>query len=252
MKSVKTLIAATAVLCAAGFVHAQQTEADKSSDSKSESTVEQEYMQNMDDILISELALSDDYENKQTALAFLQSSIEDGHISPDMMAALTNLSGEGISTKSTTKGRVMNNYPDVRRKACELLGKVKTEEAKKALVNITLTDNEPTVIAAAVHSLGDIGINNKDEVVKAIAWAQKKNYALNPNSSLALEVLVAYEKLVDSVENKSDMIQSITAIAGNGKYNTAVRAKARDMIQKMQGSARSNNSNSSSNENEKK
>ena len=100
----------------------------------------------------------------------------------------------------------MNNYPDIRRRACLALGKVKTEESKNYLVKVTLAENEPMVIAAAVNSLGEIGINGNDEVVDAIAYANRRNQILNPTSSLAFEVIEAYEKLAENTNNKKIVI----------------------------------------------
>ena len=90
------------------------------------------------------------------------------------------------------------------------------------------------VLAAAIRGLGEIGINEGDEVIEAINWAQKRNAALNPTSSMAHEVLVAYEKLADTVENKQPMLEQIAKIAGNNRYNKAVRNKAKALLKKFQ------------------
>ena len=195
-------------------------------DTKSETTVEDEYLSNIEDTIITELAASPDYDNKLYALAYLEEAINSGRASKDMINALDGLAGEGIKTISKTNNRTMNNFPDVRRKACELLGEIPSEESKNTLVSIALNDNEPTVLSAAIRSLGQIQINDGDEVSNAIAWAQKRNAALNPTSALAFEVIVAYEKLSDSVADKKAMIQSVTEIANNYRYNQQVRMKA--------------------------
>ena len=89
--------------------------------------------------------------------------MNEGRTSPDMVSSLRSLAGEGVTTKARTNGRLMNNYPDIRKKACELLGQVGTEDAKNTLVQIIADDQEPMVVAAAVHSLGDIGLNENDD-----------------------------------------------------------------------------------------
>ena len=151
-----------------------------------------------------------------------------------MMKALDSLAGEGITSQARTNGRLVNNFPDIRAKACDILANVKTEESKDTLVKIALADNEPMVITAAIRSLGEIGINGNDEVTETIAWAQKKNSVLNPTSSLALEVVVAYEKLADTVENKAPMIQALGQIATNYRYVTPVRTRALELLKKLQ------------------
>ena len=95
------------------------------------------------------------------------------------------------------------------------------------------------VITAAIRALGDIGINDNDEVSETIAWAQKKNAVLNPTSSLALEVLIAYEKIADSVQNKGPMIQAVGQIATNYRYVTPVRTRAHELLKTLQGASSS-------------
>jgi len=227
------------ILCASLSAQTQTVTKKSDSSAKTETNVENEYISNVEDVIITELANSDDYDNKIVALQYLKSAVDSGRDSPDITGALDQLASEGVTTQSRTNGRVMNNYPDIRAQACDILAKVQTEDSKNTLVNIALHDNEPMVISAAVRALGDVGINNKDEVVKTIAWAQKKNAVLNPTSSLAFEVLVAYDKLADTVEDKNEMIQSVTAIAANPHYVSPVRAKALDLLKKIQKSARS-------------
>lgn len=211
--------------------------------SAEETSAEQEYMSTVEDVVITELANSDERDNKLVALQYLENAVEEGNVSPDMMVALDHLAGEGINTQSRQGGRLVNNYPDIRAKACDLLGKVPSEKSKNTLKNIALADNEPMVITAAVRSLGDIGMNDNDDVVNTIAWANKKNAVLNPTSSLALEVLIAYEKIADKVEDKSAMIQSVGQIATNYHYVKPVRDRALALLKTLQGSGSNSNKN---------
>ena len=169
-------------------------------------------------------------------MQFLEAAVENGNTNEDIMKALNQLAGEGISTQSRTNGRLMNNFPDIRRRACLALGKVKTEEAKNYLVSVTLAENEPMVISAAVNSLGEIGLNGNDEVVDAIAFANKRNQILNPTSSLASEVIDCYAKLAESTENKKIITDSLTRIAADYHYVTPVRNKALKLLKQMSNS----------------
>ena len=186
MKSAKLFVLLCVGLLFTSFAFSQQA--------VEETTVEQEYLSSVEDVIIRELADTDDRENKLVSLQYIEAAVDGGRTSPDIIYALESLAGEGISTQSRTNGRLMNNFPDVRAKACELLGEVKTEESKTILVKTALADNEPWVVTEAVRSLGNIGINEGDEVVSTIIWVQKKFATLNPSSSLALEILFAYEK----------------------------------------------------------
>lgn len=228
MKSAKFLLLLCVGLLFASFALAQQQE----------TTVEQEYLSSVEDVIIRELADTDDRDNKLVSLQYIESAISGGRTSPDIMNVLESLAGEGVSTQSRTNGRLMNNFPDVRAKSCDLLGEVKTEEAKTILVKTALADNEPMVVTAAVRSLGNIGINEQDEVVATIIWVQKKYATLNPTSSLALEILFAYEKLADTVEDKTPMIESISAIASNHSLNHTVRRQALDLLRQLTGASK--------------
>lgn len=236
-----------AVVCLSLFAGAAfaQSQTVKSQNSKSERTVEDEYLSDVEDIIITELAASEDYDNKLVALQYLENAVNEGRSSPGMVAALDSLAGEGIKSQSRTNGRIMNNFPDVRAKACDILAEIPTEESKNTLLAVVADDNEPMVVASAVRSLGLIGLNDdKDDVVATINFISHKFNALNPTSSLALEVLNAYEKLAPQVTDKGPMIQSIAEIAANGRYVLPVRQKALGMLRSFQTIA--GNSNGSS------
>lgn len=200
MKSLKKAACIACMTTLAWGAFAQQN-------TRSEESADSAYLSSIEDLVITELAASEELDNKLVALTYLESAIEDGRTSPDMMAALDQLAGEGITSQSRTNGRVVNNFPQVRAAACDLLAKVPTEESKTTLKKIALADNEPMVITAAVRALGEIGLNDNDDAVETIAWVSQRNLYVNPTSSLALEVVIAYEKLADKVENKTAMLQ---------------------------------------------
>ncbi len=247
MKLTKVIIASITLLVSGSFVFAQQQSVKKGSNSnkETETSVENEYLNDVDGDIIMSLANSDELDNKLVALQYLQNAIEDGNTSDTVIQALDQLAGEGLTTQSRTKGRVINNFPEIRRQACLLLAKVPTEHSKNTLVSIALADNEPMVMAAAVQSLGVIGINDNDEVVDAIAFANRKNQVLNPTSSLALEVLNAFEALADNTENKKTMIDAIARISTDYHYVTPVRQKAYKLLKQLSNNANQNQSKSS-------
>lgn len=245
MKLSRKVFVASAMMIAGSFVFAQTQQVQKKSDSEKETSVESEYLNDVDGDIIMTLAESDEYDNKLVALQYLQSALEDGNTSDAVIQALDKLAGEGLTTQSRTNGRLTNNYPEIRREACKLMAKVPTEHSKNTLISIAVADNEPMVIAAAVKSLGEIGINQNDETVEAIAFANRRNQVLNPTSSLALEVLNAFEMLNDSTENKKTMIDAVARISTDYHYVTPVRQKAYKLLKSLSSSADSKKSNSS-------
>ena len=238
----KVVVAAVATLVVANLA------AQDSGNKRTETSADTDYLSSVEDIVIKELAGSDDRDNKLVALQYLEAAVDEGRVTPDMMVALDQLAGEGVNTQSRTSGRLMNNFPDIRAKSCDLLAKVATEESKSILVKIALGDNEPMVITAAVRSLGEIGLNDDDDVVNTIAWISKKNAVVNPTSSLALEIVKAYEKLYDKAEDKRDMLQALTQIATNYNFVTPVRTRALALIKTIQSSGSNNSSDKNNND----
>jgi len=196
-------------------------------------TVEEAYLNSMEGVILKEMISSEGRDAKLVALQVIEEAIEGGRVSPELQKALDSLATVGLATVVRENGRVANNYPDVRMRACRLLGKVKNEQAKDTLMKVMYTDNEPSVIMEAVKSLGELGYNNNDEVVEMINFINRKFDIVNPTSSLALEVLNAYEKIAPSVKNKQGMIDSIMRIANNYSYITPVRNKALEVLRSI-------------------
>jgi len=226
MKLVKSIACGAGLLLLAGAVFAQNR--------GSETSVEELYLSNVQDVIITELAHSQDYDNKLVALQYLEESVKDGTVTEEQRAAMQSLAGEGVTTKARTNGRLVNNFPDIRAKACDLLGKVPSKESKDTLLTITTEDAEPMVVSAAVRSLGEIGMNDNDEVLAAIEFIQHKYAALNPTSSLAYDILSAYEKLAPTAVDRNALIQSISEIAANYRFATPVRLKALSLLRDLQ------------------
>ena len=248
MKLSKKVLLASALFIVTSFAFAQTSQVQKknsSDNTEKETSVESEYLNDVDGDIIMTLAESDEYDNKLVALQYLQSALEDGNTSDAVVQALDRLAGEGLTTQSRTNGRLNNNFPEIRREACKLMAKIPTEHSKNTLVSIAVADNEPMVIAAAVKSLGEIGINENDEAVDAIAFANRRNQVLNPTSSLALEVLNAFEMLADSTENKKTMIDAVARISTDYHYVTPVRQKAYKLLKTLSSSADSKKSDNS-------
>jgi len=246
MKLSKKVLISVALLTVTGFSFAQTSQVQKKDNSNSaetETSVESEYLNDVDGDIIMTLAESDEYDNKLVALQYLQSALEDGNTSDAVIQALDRLAGEGLTSQTRTKGRLSNNFPEIRREACKLMAKVPTEHSKNVLISIAVADNEPMVIAAAVKSLGQIGINENDEAVDAIAFANRRNQVLNPTSSLALEVLNAFEMLADSTENKKTLIDAVARISTDYHYVTPVRQKAYKLLKTLSSSNDSKKSN---------
>ncbi len=227
----------TAACLFAGFLATAQEQNKEQQKSDTIMTVEEAYLSSVEGVIINELAQADGRDSKQVALQYIENAINSGRKGEDVQAALDQLASEGINSVIRESGRTMNNFPDIRMKACELLGKMGTVQAKDTLIAVMYSDNEPSVIAAAVKSLGELGYNDNDEVVEMINWITRKFDIILPTSSLALEVLNTYEKIAPTVKNRSGMVESIIRIASNYNYVTPVRNRAYEVLKKVSGNA---------------
>lgn len=200
-------------------------------------TVEESYLQeSLETMIIREQAYADSKDMKLVALQYIRQAVEEGRMNPEISRALEYLASETtlIQIRSGGVGRIINDYPDVRREACLLLGGFKTVEAKDTLLKVALSDDEPMVIAAAIRSLGKIGMNENDDVTQAIAFIVNRFDILMPDNSLAFESLVALEFLADASGGLKDpaAIRAILRIA-DGNYITPVKQKAKQLLDKL-------------------
>jgi hypothetical protein len=240
--SIKPLTALVALSVLAGWALQAEEPKQATDTQKKESimTVEEAYLNSVEGVIITELVATDGRDSKQVALQYIEDALDAGRSSKDIQVALNSLAVEGIGSVSRENGRTINNFPDIRMKACELLGRMGTTEAKDTLITVMYSDNEPSVIKEAVKSLGTLGYNDNDEVVDMINWITRKFDIILPTSSLALEVLNTYEKLAPNVKNKSGMIESIVRIANNYNYVTPVRNRAIEVLKKVRDGSNNN------------
>ena len=242
MKLTKKLFAVALLMSAAAMTFAQSQSVQKKSSSSNESYVENEYLDDIDTEIIIGMAEADDYESKFLALQYIQEAIEDGNTSAGVIEALDKLAGEGILSESRTNGRKINNFPDIRRDACILMAQVPSEHTKNQLIKIMVAENEPMVTAAAVQSLSKINPENADEAIEAICFVHKKNMYLNPTSSLAFEVIDAFERLAPNASNHKAMTSTLTLIASNYRYPTSIRNRAQRLLKKLSNAGSSSSS----------
>lgn len=196
-------------------------------------TVEKAYLNSIEGVMITEMVSAEGRDSKLVALQYIEDALNKGRQSEEIQTALATLATTGLSSVVREDGRVINNYPDIRRRSCELLGQLKTDKAKDVLITVMYTDNEPSVITAAVKSLGEIGKNDNDEVFNMINWIARKFDTVNPTSSLALEILTTFEKMSGSITNKKEMFETVMRIANNYSYVTPVRTKAYEVMRNI-------------------
>jgi HEAT repeat protein len=205
------------------------------SGSSNEMSVEASYLQDtMEVMIIRETARSDTREQKLIALEYIGEAIGRGNTNDEIRETLEFLSREGRRIIVRENGRIVNNFPDVRRQAARYLGQIGTEEAVKSLIEICQFENEPMVLQEAIKSLGDIGINNNNDTVSNIVWVVRRFDNLNPDNLLALATIDALEKIArkNGGLNYPDAVQLLVRIS-EGNYIRPVQERARQLIAEL-------------------
>ncbi|MDR2258069.1 MAG: HEAT repeat domain-containing protein, partial [Treponema sp.] len=202
------------------------------SNTNREMSVEESYLQESVELMvIRETSRADSRDQKLVALEYIGDAINRGNTGEEVRSALEYLSMEGVMNKARENGRLVNNFPDVRRKAAEYLGDLGTPEAKNTLLKIVVADPEPMVLQEAVKSLAKIGLNDNEETVNAIAWIVTRFDVLNPDNLLALSAVDAFEKIAEKNGGIKDpnAIRVLIRIA-EGPYIKPVQERAKQVI----------------------
>jgi hypothetical protein len=200
-----------------------------------EMSVEESYLQeSVENMIIREQSRADSREMKMVALAYIGDAIGRGNTSNEVRQALEYLGLEGVLNRGRENGRLVNNFPDVRREAVKYLGQMGTAEAKETLLKIVYYDNEPMVLQEAVKSLADIGNDDGGKTISTITWILQKFDNTNPDNLLALSAIDALEKLgaIGGGLKDTNAIQMLIRIA-EGPYIKPVQQRAKQVIMNL-------------------
>jgi hypothetical protein len=223
--TVLTTFVGIAGLVAATFLGAQGRDR--------EPTVEELYLRDIEYQVRREQAYSDDRELKMLVLDELEEMIENGSVDdPDKVQPILEFLGmEGTARRVKESNRLINYFPDVRRRAANLLGRLGGGKAKNSLITMLIVDDEPMVKAEAAYALGVIGLNESNETIRAILYTLEQEDPTMPDNNLAYAVCLAIEKIAeknngfDEPGDSADAARALVRIA-QGNYIQTVRRKA--------------------------
>lgn len=216
-----------------GAVWSQQKELTK------ELTVEELYLRQIEFQILKEKAFSGDREMKDLVLDDIEEMVEENSVDEEnieIQFILEYLGMEGTTNTVLEGRRLINNFPEIRRRAAELLGKIGGEHATDALMTMVLRDDETMVKAEAAYALGEIGVNVKNEVVQALVHSLDQQNFTNPDNNFAYAVVLA----IDKIAKKNNGIDDPNAFrilvqVAQGGYVRTVRAKALQVLDSLRG-----------------
>jgi HEAT repeat protein len=202
-----------------------------------ELTIEELFLQSVEFQVLREKAFSEDYDVKMSALNELEKKITSGAVgdsATQLEFILEYLALEGSLRVVREAGRQVNNFPEVRRKAVQLLGKLGGRDAMRALITVLLGDREPTVKSEAVYGLGVIGLNENNDAVQAIAFALSREDPAMPDNNFGFAIALAIEKINQKTGGIKDpaAYQTLVRLA-QGNYIKSVKTKALQVLDEM-------------------
>jgi len=200
-----------------------------------ELTPEESYLQSSIEIMIiRETARSYTREQKFIALEYIGEALARGNTNDEIRQTLEFLSREGRASTARENGRIVNNFPDVRRQSAKYLGQIGTEEARKNLIEIIQFENEESVLQEVIKSLGDIGANPNNETVIHISWVMNRYNTLKPDNLMALATIDAFEKIArkNGGINSPEAIRTLILIS-EGLYVTPVKERAKQLLAEL-------------------
>ncbi|MDR2953283.1 MAG: HEAT repeat domain-containing protein [Treponema sp.] len=204
------------------------------SNSGRELSVEESYLQEaIENMIIREMSRADNLDQKLVALEYIGEAIKHGNTSDDVLQALEYLSMEGQRTIARENGRIMNNFPSVRRQTAKYLGQIGTQEASDALVMMLHTDNESMVLQEVIKSLGEIGINNNNETVIYIIDVTSRYDRNKPDNILAVASIEALEKIAKKSGSVDPNAINLLMRISQGAYIKPVQERAKQAIANM-------------------
>lgn len=208
---------------------------------KQEITIEELFLKSVEMQILREKAFSEDYEIKMSALDDLDKKISDGSYSTDdqqVEFVLEYLALEGSARTTREAGRLVNNFPEVRRRAANMLGRIGTEQAKEALVRVILIDEEPMVKAEAAYGLGSIGKNPDNQVVQALVFAYNQEDPTKPDNNFGYALCLAVEKLAQKTPGglKDPSAYQLLVKIAQGQYLRTVKTKALQVLDVLKAS----------------
>ncbi|PIE04452.1 MAG: hypothetical protein CSA76_04155 [Spirochaetales bacterium] len=206
----------------------------------SEQTIEELYLKSaIKTQVIRAEAASPDRDMKMIALTDINRMLDDGSgaDNPEIVAILGDLSGEGITNIRRERGHIENDFPEVRREAARLLGKVGTDEAAQKLSTILLTDPEPMVMSEAILAISNIEVSDKRARNRAMAAAIYRQTAISKDNNFAYTFLQSVENVAVREGNIADPIifEEMAKIANARQgYNRVVRDRAIEIMRALQ------------------
>ena len=202
-----------------------------------ERTVEESYlMEPIEIMIIKETASSDSRTRKMISLDYIREALDRGSTNDDIRSTLEYLATESTRTITRENGKVINNYPEIRRMAVRYLGQIGTEEARKSLILVIQAETEPIVLHEAFLALGTIGTNENNETVTYMAIVMGRFINVNVRTNDLNLMALAYVETIEKIAQKNNGVNSQEAVRvllninNETNFSLPIRTQAMQLI----------------------
>ncbi len=158
--------------------------------------------------------------------------IEKGNYSNEdvkLVEVVRYLSEEGSIRQEFENNRLINDFPDVRRSACILLGDIGGAQAREALIEVLANDQNYMVKAEACNSLAKIKDDPTGLVLRTIVYVYRTTY--NPDANFVIAVIHAIKTIAKgNVRVYGDAIIVLSEIQ-MGQHVRRIREEAYNAIE---------------------
>ncbi len=242
MKTIAVSILSVVMLISmSSLITAQQAEAGRIP------TVEELFLSAPDMGATIELAASSDRNTKMLALDDIENMLEQGGTSGNDRVIgdlLWRLSAEGTFITAIESGRLVNNFPVIRRRAVELMGRLAresseqevVEEAKVNILDILWKDREVMVKSEAAYAVGffDMDQEEQNKALLLLYELIHRQSAAAPDNNFAYAIALSIENMAERSNGINDY-RGYTALVTimQGNYTRRVKDKAFEVLQKL-------------------
>jgi hypothetical protein len=208
-------------------------------------TVEDIYLQQSPELqIIRDLGADSNRDLKTQAINYIGDVLERGDASKDeieeIRKVLANLTMDGVRNSVRLRGRIVNNYPDLRIRAVDYLAKIATLESNQSLTRVLQSslepvaiEEDPAVITAAIRGIAQLALDDGGEALRCILDVFTRYNTLKPDNSLVLTVIYAIESLADKGVKDKGSIGVLLTIQTNYDYVKFVRDRASALVVKL-------------------
>ena len=187
--------------------------------------------------VIQSMATSGDPQIKAILLNELALDIDSGKTAKGDTASIATLKTvvlEGLYSIDVTESSNTKTLPEIKVRACRLLGKVGGDEAKDVLIELIKNEQEPVVLAEAMLALGELKIALIEYDFIIIANQIRTQDLTTRDNYFASSVISCVQSLYGAgqVFDQPDFLRSLISIA-EGTYLKSVREYAWSVIEML-------------------